>query len=91
MVEHCVPMSSLQAPHHVSKWRVMLVAIGVMLALLGLLWLVQGAGTVQLRPILCVSNCKPVTRSVGWLIAGVLVCAAGMTLPAVNARHLHRR
>lgn len=84
-------MSFLESPYHVSKRRVALVVIGVALALLGLLWLLQGAGAVHIRPVLCVSNCKPVTKSTGWLIAGVIACLAGVAIAVASARHLRRR
>jgi len=88
---HSAPMSALQSPHHVSKrWAVLLV-VGVVLALLGVLWFLQGAGVVHVRPILCVSNCKPVTKSVGWLIAGAVGCVAGIAIATASARHLRRR
>ena len=84
-------MSALQSPHHVSKRWVVLLVVGVALALLGVLWFLQGAGAVHVRPILCVSNCKPVTKSVGWLIAGVVACMAGIAITSRSARHLRHR
>ena len=55
--------------------------IGVGLALVGLLWFLQGADVVHLRPILCFAECEPlVGGSVGWLIAGVVVMLAGTFL-----------
>ena len=84
-------MSTLQGVHHVSKRRVVSFVIGVALAFVGLLWFLQGAGTVHVRPILCVSNCKPVTQSTGWLIAGVIACMVGVAIAVTSARHLRRR
>jgi len=84
-------MSALQSPHHVSKrWAVLLV-IGVALTLLGGLWFLQGAGVVHVRPILCVSNCKPVTKSAGWVIAGLVACMVGIAVATTSARHLRHR
>ena len=83
-------MSALHGPHHASKRRVVLIVIGVAVVLLGLLWFLQGTGAVHVRPILCVSNCKPVTKSLGWLVAGVVACMAGIALAVTSARHLHR-
>ena len=88
---HSALMSALRSPHHVPKRWVILLVIGVALALLGLLWFLQGVGAVHVRPILCVSNCKPVEKSVGWLIAGVAACMAGITITTMSARHLHHR
>jgi hypothetical protein len=39
-------------------------------------------------PILCVSNCKPIETSAGWLIAGVVACMAGIAITIASARHL---
>jgi hypothetical protein len=64
--------------------------IGVVLAPLGLLWTLQGAGVVQMRPILCVAHCEPVTRSDAWLLVGAVTCAAGVALAARGARRLRR-
>ena len=75
------------------NWRTItsLVA-GVALMLLGSLWLLQGAGLVHVRPILCVTNCRPVTGgSAAWLAAGIVAFAIGLLLAAAGARHLHRR
>lgn len=84
-------MSALRDPRHVSKWRLVLLVIGVALTLLGVLWFLQGAGVVHVRPILCVSNCKPVTKSVGWLIAGIVAGMVGVALARASASDLHRR
>ena len=51
---------------------------GAICVLLGGLWLVQGLGLVQLRPILCFADCAPVQGPSGfWAIAGGLVAALG--------------
>jgi hypothetical protein len=68
-----------------------LLVVGVVLALLGLLWFLQGAGVLHVRPILCVSNCKPVTKSAGWLVAGVVVSGAGIALAGAGAKRLRHR
>ncbi len=52
---------------------------GVIGLLLGGLWLLQGLGIVQVRPILCFANCAPVQGpSSTWAIIGFLVVAAGV-------------
>lgn len=84
-------MSAVRRPHHVSKRWVTVLVVGVALALLGLLWFLQGAGVVHVRPILCVSDCKPVEKSVGWLIAGVVACMAGIAIMIASVRHLRHR
>lgn len=52
---------------------------GVVGLLLGGLWLLQGLGIVQIRPILCFVDCAPVQGpSSTWAIIGFLVVAAGV-------------
>jgi hypothetical protein len=52
---------------------------GVIGLLLGGLWLLQGLGIVQIRPILCFVDCAPVQGpSSTWAIIGFLVVAAGV-------------
>ena len=63
------------------------IVFGVGLTLLGLLWLLQGADLVHLRPILCVANCKPLEGgSVGWMTAGALVLVVGLLVVASGVR-----
>ena len=75
------------------NWRTITSFVaGVVLMLLGLLWLLQGADLVHVRPILCVANCRSVTDgSVAWLAAGVIAFLIGLLLAAAGTRHLHRR
>jgi len=63
------------------------ILFGVALSLLGLLWLLQGADLVHIRPILCVANCTPLEGgSVVWMTAGALVLVAGLLLTASGVR-----
>jgi hypothetical protein len=51
---------------------------GLIAALLGGLWLLQGLGIVHLRPILCFADCVPVQGpSTTWAVIGAAVLAAG--------------
>jgi hypothetical protein len=51
---------------------------GVVLALLGLLWLLQGLGLVTIPPVLCVAECAPLTGpSTQWAITGAVVLVVG--------------
>ncbi|NMB70119.1 hypothetical protein GYA27_02870 [candidate division WWE3 bacterium] len=55
--------------------------IGVVLALLGLLWFLQGAGILNIAPILCFANCEPITGgSIVWAIVGFLFFIMGTML-----------
>ncbi|WP_198587057.1 hypothetical protein [Glycomyces xiaoerkulensis] len=57
------------------------VTAGIVLTLLGLLWILQGADLVRIEPILCVADCEPVTGgSPGWLITGIVTALIGLTL-----------
>ncbi len=52
--------------------------IGLMAALLGGRWLLQGLGIVHLQPILCLVDCTPVLGpSAPWAVIGVLMLTAG--------------
>jgi hypothetical protein len=55
--------------------------VGIVFALLGLLWFLQGTGIVYLRPILCFANCEPVTEpSLTWTIVGAIAFLLGLFL-----------
>jgi hypothetical protein len=52
--------------------------VGVIGALLGGLWLLQGLGIVTIQPILCFADCAPIQGpSVTWAIVGFLLVMAG--------------
>lgn len=58
--------------------RALVLVVSVIGVLLGGLWLLQGLGLVEVRPILCFANCEPVRGpSLTWAIVGFLVGAAG--------------
>lgn len=59
--------------------RAVLGVVGVAGILLGGLWLLQGLGLVQVRPILCVADCETVQGpSLGWVLAGAAVALCGV-------------
>jgi hypothetical protein len=52
---------------------------GVIAILLGGLWLLQGLGAVQIRPILCFVDCAPIQgASRTWTLIGFLMVVAGV-------------
>ena len=52
--------------------------MGLFALLLGGLWLLQGVGLVQVRPILCFTNCEPIQGvSWQWAAAGAVFTAVG--------------
>jgi hypothetical protein len=54
---------------------------GIVIALLGLLWFLQGAGILNIAPILCFANCEPITGgSLVWAIIGLLFFIMGTVL-----------
>ena len=58
--------------------RIALSILGVILALLGGLWLLQGLGLVSIEPIACVAECEPLEGpSPTWAVIGAAVLAAG--------------
>ncbi len=70
-----------------SFWTLARILFGVALTFLGLLWLLQGADLVHIRPILCVANCNPLEGgSVGWMTAGALVLVVGLLVVASGVR-----
>jgi len=69
-----------------------LTLVGLVVASLGVLWSLQGAGAVHVRPILCFANCKPIAgTSGGWLFGGVVALLAGLGLVWVELRHSNHR
>ena len=59
------------------KWVIS--AIGLVAALLGGLWLVQGLSLVTIQPILCVADCETLEGpSPGWAAAGAVLLLAGL-------------
>ena len=75
------------------NWRAFTwIVLGVAATLLGLLWLLQGADLLHIRPILCIANCKPVEGgSIGWMAAGALVLVGGLLALAAGLRRHGRR
>lgn len=63
------------------------VVVGTILTLLGLLWMLQGADLVHIRPIGCVAQCQPITGgSSTWFTIGVLTLLGGLTVLGARRR-----
>jgi len=63
--------------------------IGVIVALLGLLWLLQGAGLLRLCPILCFADCECVTGgSLFWAIVGAITFIIGAIVAGLSVLRL---
>ncbi|ELY90979.1 hypothetical protein C484_12166 [Natrialba taiwanensis DSM 12281] len=68
-----------------------LTIVGVTLALLGTLWVVQGLGIVQIGPILCVADCEPIAgRSVQWAVTGAIALFVGIVTVRAGLKRVHR-
>ncbi len=77
-------------PHLSVRRKTARVVVGTALILLGLLWILQGADVVRIRPILCVADCQPITGgSPGWLAIGVFTLVVGLAV--VGALRRRRR
>jgi uncharacterized membrane protein len=71
-----------------SKKRIAATVFGIILALLGLLWFLQGSDVVHIKPILCFANCVPLTgKSLQWQIIGAITFCAGVILIYKSIKH----
>lgn len=54
--------------------------VGLVTALLGVLWLLQGLGIVHIRSFLCFADCAPIQgASTTWAVIGAIALALGGT------------
>jgi len=61
--------------------RALRTTAGTILFSLGILWVLQGADVVHIKPILCFANCEPlVGGSPAWLVIGLIVAFVGALL-----------
>jgi len=61
--------------------RIIRIIAGLILAALGVLWVLQGADLIRIQPILCFANCEPlVGGSPTWLAVGVVTLVIGVLL-----------
>jgi hypothetical protein len=71
--------------------KAFVLVVSVIAVLLGGLWLLQGLGLVQVRPILCFADCEPVQGpSSTWLIVGILVVTGGILGVRYSFKHRAR-
>ena len=58
--------------------RILALVFGIAAISLGGLWLLQGLGVVQIRPILCFADCAPIQGpSTTWAVVGALALVLG--------------
>jgi hypothetical protein len=63
--------------------------VGVIVAALGLLWFLQGAGILHLCPVLCITDCECLTSaSPFWEAAGAIVFVIGIVIVGVSVRRV---
>jgi hypothetical protein len=76
-----IALGSLLATRHSARTNLVkkvAFVFGVIAALLGALWFLQGLGIAHVRPILCFADCAPVQGpSAAWAIIGAIMLAAG--------------
>jgi hypothetical protein len=61
--------------------RILRVAAGIVLLLLGALWSLQGADLLHIKPILCFADCQVlIGGSTTWLIVGLITIGVGALL-----------
>jgi len=66
--------------------------VGLLSVLLGGLWLLQGLGVVQLRPILCFAGCAPIQGpSSTWATIGAFVLIVGVLAILYSRRRRTQR
>jgi hypothetical protein len=71
--------------------KAFVLVVSVIAVLLGGLWLLQGLGLVQVRPILCFADCEPVQGpSSTWAILGFLVVTGGILGIRYSLKHRGR-
>ncbi len=59
--------------------KIALFFVGIIMIFLGLLWFLQGADIIHLKPLLCFTNCEPITgKSPQWQIAGAVIFIVGI-------------
>jgi len=65
----------------ISKSKITVLVFGILIALLGALWFLQGSDIVHIKPILCFGDCEPVTGlSPQWQINGVIAITIGVAM-----------
>jgi hypothetical protein len=61
--------------------RILRRTVGAILFLLGILWTLQGADILHIKPILCFANCEPLLGgSTTWLVIGLITAFVGALL-----------
>ena len=72
--------------------RIVFLLIGVIATLLGLLWFLQGADIVHLKPLLCFANCEPITgESLQWQIIGAIAFIVGILIIGKNITKINQK
>ncbi len=64
---------------------------GIFVTLLGLLWILQGAGILRICPILCIAECECITGgSPFWETVGAIVVLIGVVIIGVGVKEGRR-
>jgi hypothetical protein len=63
---------------------IILTIVGIIIALLGLLWFLQGAAIIQMCPILCFADCECMTGgSQFWEVTGTVTFIIGLVVTLI--------
>ena len=65
----------------ISISKITVLVFGILIAMLGALWFLQGSDMVHIKPILCFGDCEPVTGlSPQWQISGIIAIVIGVAM-----------
>lgn len=66
-------------------------AVGLAVSGVGILWFLQGSDLVHIQPIACVGDCEPVVgHHPEWQLAGVVAVLTGALATTLAVRKLRR-
>jgi hypothetical protein len=72
--------------------RIAAVIVGVILAILGLIWFLQGIAILNVCPVLCFADCECITGgSSFWAISGVISIIIGVGILYVSLKRVTKK
>jgi hypothetical protein len=72
--------------------QIVFLLVGIIVALLGLLWFLQGMNIIHLRPILCFADCEPIIgKSMQWQITGAVTFVVGILIIGKNIARIKQK
>jgi hypothetical protein len=77
------------ASYIMKRKQLMAALVGIIVALLGLLWFLQGAGIIRMCPVLCVMDCECITGgSLFWEATGAIAFIIGIVIIGLSVRRV---